>query len=101
MKSLIAIAALSMFGLAGVSRGDDQVKPTPYPLEICFISGDKLGEMGKPFVFVYEGQEIKMCCKDCKKQFDKDPAAAMKKFQEAVKAKSSGTSHSMDNMQMP
>jgi hypothetical protein len=46
----------------------------PYPLKTCVFSGDKLGEMGKPIVFVHEGQEIKLCCKDCKKDFDKDPA---------------------------
>lgn len=46
----------------------------PYPLATCVVSGDKLGAMGENCVFVYEGQEIKLCCKDCKKDFDKNPA---------------------------
>jgi len=25
------------------------------------------------YVFIYQGQEIKLCCKNCKKDFDKDP----------------------------
>jgi YHS domain-containing protein len=34
----------------------------------------------KTFVFVHEGQEIKLCCKSCKKKFDKDPASYLKKL---------------------
>jgi YHS domain-containing protein len=39
--------------------------------------------MGKPFVFVYEGQEVKLCCSGCKKDFDKAPAKYLKKIREA------------------
>ena len=83
MKKLIAIATIGLLALAGVSHADDQTKP--YPLTTCFISGEKLGEMGKPFVFTYQGQELKMCCKDCKKKFDKNPEKYMKDFQDAAK----------------
>ena len=30
-------------------KGDDKVKP--YKLETCSVSGDKLGELGRPVVF--------------------------------------------------
>jgi YHS domain-containing protein len=53
----------------------------PYKLETCIVSDEKLGEMGKPFVFTHEGQEIKMCCKMCKPKFDKDPATYLKKLE--------------------
>ena len=53
-----------------------------YSLDTCIVSGDKLGEMGKPVVFEYKGQEIKLCCKDCRKDFDKDPAKYLKKLEE-------------------
>lgn len=52
----------------------------PYPLKTCIVSDDKLGGMGKPVVFVYEGQEIKLCCKDCRADFDKEPAKYLKKL---------------------
>lgn len=52
----------------------------PYPLATCVVSGEKLGEMGKPVVFDYQGQEIKICCKSCRKKFDADPAAYLKKL---------------------
>ena len=37
----------------------------PYPLETCLVSGEKLGEMGEPYEIVYEGRQIKFCCKKC------------------------------------
>jgi YHS domain-containing protein len=67
-------------------------KLKPYPLKTCIISGDKLGEMGDPFVYAYKGREIKFCCKGCLKDFNKDPAKYLKLIDEtaakANKAKS-------------
>lgn len=86
MKTLLTTFAIAVLAFAAVSRADDnKTAVKPYALETCFISGDKLGEMGKPVVFTYHGQEIKLCCKDCKKQFDKDPAKAMAAYETAVK----------------
>ena len=53
----------------------------PYPLDTCIVSDKKLGDMGAPVVFVYQGQEIKLCCKHCRKDFDKDPAKYLKKLE--------------------
>ena len=53
----------------------------PYKLGTCIVSDEKLGEMGKPVVFEYKGQEIKLCCKSCRKDFDKDPAKYLKKLE--------------------
>lgn len=46
----------------------------PYPLDVCIVSGEKLGSMGEPHVFVHEGQQIKMCCDKCMPKFNKNPA---------------------------
>ena len=85
------IIAGIMAGLS-ISRADD-AKPTqplkPYPLTTCVVSGEKLGgDMGKPVIYEYKGREIKFCCKDCRKDFDKDPAKFIKKL-EAAEAKAS------------
>lgn len=96
MKATCLLAAIAMIA-APLTVKAAAPTPKPYPLQTCFISGEKIGEMGKPVVFTYEGQEIELCCKDCKKQFDKDPAAAMKKFHAAVSSKSSG-GNAMSNM---
>ena len=92
MKKLALMAMI----LAGVfiapilsNAADDKAdKPKPYILDTCVVSGDKLGEMGKPYVFIYEGREIKLCCKSCLKDFNKDPAKYIKKIEEGeAKAK--------------
>ncbi len=57
-----------------------------YPLTTCVVSGDKLGEMGKPVDYVYGGQLVEFCCPMCKKDFDKDPAKYMTKISDARKS---------------
>ena len=92
MKCLkhIAIATL----LAGVlvaplsSRAEEKKaeKAKPYPLKTCIVSDEKFGgDMGDPYVFTHNGQEIKLCCKSCLKDFKKDPAKYMKKVEAAEK----------------
>jgi YHS domain-containing protein len=86
MKILKTVTlAVLLAALAGsVSFGADKdTKEKPYPLEKCVVSDEKLGEMGKPYVFKHEGREVQLCCKDCLKDFKKDPAKYMKKLDEA------------------
>ena len=55
-------------------------KAKPYTLKTCSVSDEKLGGMGDPYVFTYQDREIKLCCKDCLAEFDKDPAKYMAKL---------------------
>lgn len=55
-----------------------------YPLQICVVSGEKLGSMGKAFVHSHEGREVQFCCKGCLKDFNKDPQKYLKKIDEAT-----------------
>ena len=93
MKAIkpLAIAALLAGMLAGPSTAfsadKEEKKPKPYPLDKCVVSDEKLGDHGKPYVFTHEGQEIKMCCKDCLKEFKKEPAKYLKKIEEANQGK--------------
>ncbi len=52
----------------------------PYPLDVCIVSGEKLGSMGDPVVMVHEGQEVKFCCDGCTGDFKKDPAKFLAKL---------------------
>jgi YHS domain-containing protein len=80
--SVIALTAAVLAGPFTTFAADKKSDVKPYKLDRCMVSGDKLDEMGKPFVFEYKGQEIKLCCKNCKKDFDKDPAKYIKKMHE-------------------
>ena len=85
--SLLAVAlALAALAVNTVRAEEKKEAAKPYPLEKCIVSDEKLGEMGKPFVFTHEGQEIKLCCKSCQKDFKKDPAKYLKKLEGAGKA---------------
>lgn len=55
-------------------------KVKPYPLTTCVVSDEKLGSMGKPVGFVVKGQEVRLCCKGCRKDFDKSPEKFLKKL---------------------
>jgi YHS domain-containing protein len=66
--------------------GDASTNVVPDLLKTCPVSGDKLdGDMGAPFIFVYKGQQVKLCCKSCKKDFDANPEKYMKLIRAADK----------------
>ena len=85
----VALAETSSGGCIAMIPMADTAKPNakakPYPLAKCIVSDEKLGEMGKPYVFTHEGQEIKLCCKSCLKDFNKEPAKFLKKLEGAGK----------------
>lgn len=65
-----------------------------YPMATCAVSGDQLdgGEMGKPQEYVYQepgkpDQLVRFCCKDCVKDFNKEPAKYLQTIHEARETK--------------
>ena len=62
---------------------EQTAKAKPYPLDVCFISDEKFDEDDGPEIYVYQGQELKFCCKKCLKKFKADPEKYMKTFEEA------------------
>jgi len=80
MKTLLTALAIAALAISAVNAED---KKTDKKAELCPVSGEKLGEMGKPYVFTYEGKEVKLCCKSCEKDFKKEPAKYLKKMEAA------------------
>jgi hypothetical protein len=57
-----------------------------YPLKTCPVSKDELGgDMGKPVDVVVAGRLIRLCCKACKKDIEKDPAKFIAAYDAARK----------------
>jgi hypothetical protein len=56
-----------------------------YPLDVCVVSGEKLGSMGEPVVLTHEGREVRFCCAACVDEFKKNPAPYIKKLDDAEK----------------
>lgn len=87
MKSLLLSIVVAGGVVAGCADKSSRSVPAsatgtvkPYPLDTCAVSDEKLDSMGSPFVFTHEGQEIKLCCKSCKKDFDADPRKYLTKL---------------------
>ena len=97
-KKSLLVASLSFGALLYTSAVFAADKPTAaekaaYPLTTCVVSGDKLvGDMGGPIDYIYKqaGQPdrlVRFCCKDCIKDFEKEPAKYLKKIDEAAAMK--------------
>ena len=60
-----------------------------YPLKTCVMSKEELGGMGEVTEMIYraDGQPdrlVRFCCESCIKDFKKDPAAALKRIDDAA-----------------
>ena len=91
MKSSISTLSLPGIVLAWIAAApvahaaDPASAAKPYPLSTCIVSDEKLGEMGKPVMVDYKGQQVAFCCKSCLGDFDKEPAKYLAKLQAPAK----------------
>jgi hypothetical protein len=87
---IAAYLAAPLAGFAAEGKEEKKGKKTKaYPLDTCIVSDEKLGadpDM-KPYVFTHGDQEFKLCCKSCKKDFDKEPGKFISKLAKADKGK--------------
>lgn len=72
-----------------------------YPLEVCVISDEKLGSMGKSPQYIYrlEGKPdrlVILCCDGCEEDFMKEPAKYVAKLDAAAKTKGAAGKKSGD-----
>ncbi len=72
------IATFIIAALAACAAFAGEVKP--YPSDVCIVSDNKLGSMGKPVTIVHNGQEVKFCCKPCVAKFNRNPEKYLKKI---------------------
>lgn len=98
MKSFAAMLVLSSTLVLGTASVVQAFQPAPsakagkaasafsdlYTMDTCPISGEKLGSMGDPVVKVFDGREVRFCCKSCPPKFEKDLAKSLAKLDEAI-----------------
>lgn len=80
---LAATALLLASGCAKAPTG----LPADYPLTTCVISGEKLGSMGAPVKVSHDGTDVYLCCKGCRKDFEKEAAKHVQTVKTAAAAK--------------
>jgi YHS domain-containing protein len=88
MKSitLSLLAAAAMLGSVATASADSGV-PKDYPLRKCPVSDEAFGGDMKPYKVTHEGTDVWLCCKKCKKDFDKEPAKFTKMVKDAAARK--------------
>lgn len=94
-KHILTVALVAGFSASILNlRADGKTekadaKAKPYPLKTCVVSDEEIGKDPdmKPQTFTYKGQEIKLCCNGCRKDFNKDPDKYLKKIADAQKEK--------------
>ncbi len=88
---LLAIVAVITSGSAFSADVVADAKETEetYPLDVCIVSGEKLGSMGDAVKFDHEGREIQFCCNACIDMFKAEPAKYLKKMDQAIIEKQS------------
>ena len=71
----LAAAAVTMLFSSCASTGGSgsTAAVKPYTSKMCVTTDNELGSMGKPITKVYNGQEVKFCCKPCIAKFEKNP----------------------------
>jgi len=58
-----------------------------YPLDTCVVSGEQLGgSMGEPVDHVVANRLVRLCCKGCIRDLEKDPMKYLSKLDEARRA---------------
>jgi YHS domain-containing protein len=65
------------------------IKSAAYPLDICPVTGEKLGSMGDPVVYDHEGREIKFCCAGCIEEFEANADKYIAEIDKKIIAKQS------------
>src|SRR6267378_2150753 len=62
LKTLTLVVLLAALGgsVSNTFGADKDEKAKAYPLDKCVVSDEKLGEMGKPYVFKHEGREVQL-----------------------------------------
>src|SRR5688572_29779414 len=89
--STVLFAAIAFSGIAtsmGLAQAEARKqagwKGDAYTLDVCPITGKKLGSMGEPAVKGIDGREVGFCCPPCIEKFEADKAAMFKRIDELL-----------------
>ena len=76
--------AVALLALGPAAFAAEEVTGDPFTLDVCVVSGEKLGSMGDPIIISHEGREIRFCCAGCPPKFESDPATFLSKIDEMM-----------------
>jgi YHS domain-containing protein len=74
---LIGVVAAALIGCSH-SHNTPSAAAKAYPLNKCLVSDEAFDH--DTYTFVHNGQEVKLCCKSCLKDFEKNPGKYLSKL---------------------
>ena len=85
MKNIFSLVLAALF-VSVIAKADNSTNALvkPYPLDKCVICKMLVKGRTDAYSFVYKGQEIKLCDKSEKEEFDKNPDKYLKKIAKEV-----------------
>lgn len=87
--SLLGVAALGLAAVPAIAA--DATDDKEYPIDVCIVSGMKLGSMGDPYVHEHEGRQLYFCCAGCIGTFAENAADYLTKLDRAIIEKQRAT----------
>ncbi len=87
IKTIVAAIAAAFIATTAMAGPGPAGVPKDYPLKKCVVSDEPLGEHGKVVKVTSEGTDVYLCCKDCTKDFNKDPKKYVKMVKDAAAKK--------------
>lgn len=87
IRNIAAALAAAFIATAAFAGPGPAGPPKDYPLKKCVVSDEALGEHGKVVKVTHNGTDVYLCCKDCVKDFNKDPDKYVKMVKDAAPAK--------------
>ena len=95
LRRLLATAiftTLSAFAADSAKPAKGAPTKADYPLTGCLVTDEKFDSKSKPVEYIHKqagkpDRVILLCCEDCVKDFQQEPAKYLKKLDDAVAAK--------------
>lgn len=80
MLKLIAAGTLALLASCAAGGSGTTAGVKPYTRDVCLVTDNALGSMGSPVTKVYDGKELKFCCRPCVAKFEANPAKYLAKL---------------------
>lgn len=83
---ILSVGLFSSVFAADAKPSTAKGKVKEYPLTTCIVTENDLESMGGAVRKVYDGQEVKFCCRPCIKKFEKNPEKYLPRLEKPAPA---------------
>ncbi len=84
MNKMMRLASVLTVALAMTTSAREAEQKIDYPIDVCIVSGMKLGSMGEPYAHEHEGRTVYFCCAGCIGRFEANAEEMLKKYDREI-----------------